>query len=306
MATAAEAAYRRLLVALWVLVRTAGSPAAVGGIDAAAADCRLALREAIADEPHVIVQERGGALFVNGLRIRPDVANFAAIAGCIELLQRRRIGELLVLAGASAAEFADLARCWCDPGAADLDAALRARCTGILVAQRTADELAAEQQDSGRPAPSQLGAVFTMQQFTSLLGPVGPLSGRRARAVLQAVLHGLLRSPRGLEPLAGVRHDPAANVDALRACVLAVRAAEELGWGQDRCIAAGTLALLGGAAAVDGEPAVVDLARAARTVVAMLAAADQPEVVLATLQQSGRLSAEIAAAMTSTLLVAVN
>jgi hypothetical protein len=305
LAAAGEVPYRRLLVALWVLVRTAGNRTGDAAVDGAAADCLQALREVIGGEPHVIVQERAGALFVNGVRIRPDVANFAAIAGFSDLLRRYRITELMVGPSATSADFGHLARSWCDPTeAADLDAALRRRgCAGISTAQQWNDADAEELQPMAqKPSSSQLGAVFTMQQFTSMLGPAGPLSGRRARAVLQAVLHGLLHSPTGLAPLAGVHHDSSAGIDALRACVLAVRSAEELGWSQDRCIAAGTLALLGGADGVGGDRPTVDLARAARKVVSMLAASDQPEGVLAALRSQGQLTPATARAMANALV----
>jgi hypothetical protein len=311
VATACEAAYRRLIAALWVLVRTAGSNGPPAAVAAAAAACQQALVAASGDRPHLVVQDQNGALLVDGERIAPDVANFAAIAGCLGLMQRHGIGELTLLPHVAAGDLETLARCWNQAAhGAELEALLRAHaCAGISVGVQAwhGEVLATTSPSALSAVPSQLSAVFTMQQFAGLLGPAGPLSGRRARAVLQAVLHGLLHSPRGLDPLVGARQgrDAIMSIDALRACVLAVRAAEDLGWRPERCIAAGTAALLGAADADTGvavDPDTTGLARAARIVVAMLAAAERPETVIETLRQTGQLSGEIAAAMTTTLV----
>src|SRR5262249_55679474 len=153
-----------------------------------------------AGETHFVLQERAGALYANGARIRPGVDSFSAIAGLADLLHGSGVGELLLLPPTRAEDLIALARCW--PAAAPasaLEAALAARgCDGIPVGP--SDTPAAPPAE--RRADSLLGVVYSLQQFAADLAPAGPLGGRRGRAALQAVLHGLLGSPHGLAPLA--------------------------------------------------------------------------------------------------------
>ncbi|MGE3174286.1 MAG: hypothetical protein AB7O97_16780 [Planctomycetota bacterium] len=304
----ADAPYRRLVAALWVLVRTASSGGAGGELEAAAERCWRCIGEAVTDGTHFVLQERHGALFANGLRVRPDVASFAATAGITALLQDNNITELLLLPSVRAEDLVLLGRCWNRVGAdRDLEQVLRqSGCAGVHVAHGDPHaRLLAEPMAGSATAPSQLGAVFTMQQFAQSLGPAGPLSGVRARGVLQTVLHRLLRSQGGLEPLARMQRDPQANALAVRACVLAVRTAEELLWDDDRSIAAGIAALLGPAQASDGDAEVAELARAAQAVAAVLGGDAGPEAAVQSLRMLGQLPASVAGAMEQALAIAV-
>lgn len=309
MPTPADQPYRRLVAALWVLVRTAGARAVEGQLGAAANDCWRCLADVLAGSPHFVLQEHGGALFANGLRIRPDVASFAATAGITALLQDNDISELLLMPEATAADFELLARCWHDPGARQgLDAALRQRgCVGIHTAHRGQSEEMPVEPVVAPPvaqAPSQLGAVFTMQRFAAALGTAGPLSGGRARAVLQAVLHRLLRSPGGLEPLARLQRDPVAHSEAVRAAVLAVRTAEELGWDDERGLLTGIAALLGKGQPEGDDVEVAELARAAQAVAALIGTRSPPDAAVQQLEQDGQLSDLVGRAMAQALAAA--
>lgn len=207
---------------------------------------------------------------------------------------------------ATPADLALLGRCWHDQGArGGLDGLLRQRgCVGAHVAHAGAAEPVFDEQlpAPAIAAPSQLGAVFTMQRFAAALGPIGPLSGVRARAVLQNVLHRLLRLPGGLEPLGRMQRDPVANAEAVRACVLAVRTAEELGWDDERSTQAGIAALLGAAAASGGDFEVAELARAARGVATLIGAHDGPTEAVERLQLHGQLPAFVGEAMAQALV----
>ena len=303
-----EQLYRRLVAALWVLVRTAGTRGADAQLREAAVECQRRIGEALGEATHFVLQEHDGALFGNGLRIRPDVAAFAATAGITALLQDNEVSELLLLPTAGVDDLMVLGRCWHDPRArGGLEALLAERgCAGVHVAHRGAHEpLPIEgtaTPATAATAPSQLGAVFTMQRFAAAVGPVGTLSAGRARAVLQSVLHRLLRQPAGLEPLARMLRDPQAHAEAVRACVLGVRTAEELGWDDERCLAAGIAALLGAAQASDGDAEVAELARAAQAVAALLCGHDGPLQAIERLQLHGELPAFVGAAMEQALV----
>lgn len=87
----AGAPYRSLVTALWVLLRTAATGPAEADLSAADGPCWRRLEEALRLESHVMLRERGGALFVNGLRVRPDMAAFAVggVSGLIlEAMER--------------------------------------------------------------------------------------------------------------------------------------------------------------------------------------------------------------------------
>lgn len=303
MAAVGEASYRRITAELWVLLRTAGSAGSPAAVAAAAASLAAVLGGVLADETHFVLQERQGALFCNGMRIRPDVASFAAIAGVTALMQEHGVEELMLMPAARAADLERLARGWSDPVAvADLERNLASQgCQGVIVTQSGAAAAPAPQSCAAPSAPSQLGAVFTMQQFAAALEPMGPLTDHRARLILQSVLDRLLHSRAGLEPLARVQRDPVAHAEAVRACVLAVRTAGELAWPEDRGTAAGVAALLGPAAASDGDAEVADLARAARAVASLLAADADPAAAVDSLVLHGQLAAGVADAMLDAL-----
>jgi hypothetical protein len=303
MPTTADAPYRQLLAALWVLLRTAST----GGesLPMAASECWRCLGEVLLGGTHFVLQERNGALYANGRRIRPDVASFAAIAGITALLQDNDVSELLLLPEVTADDLQTMAHCWQVAGArTDFEQVLRQRgCIGIHVAHgrdglSPIDPVA---EPAIASAPSQLGAVFTMQRFAAALGATGPLGDQRARAVLQTVLHRLLRSPDNLEALERIQRDPVAHGEGVRACVLAVRTAEELGWDDQRSTAAGVAALLGPAAASHGDAEVAELARASAAVAALIGVSDGPDQAVERLHLHGQLPAFVGRAMEQAL-----
>jgi len=306
-AAGVERSYLDFLTALWVLVRTAGSGAAADAVDAAAAACARALTAAFANESHFVLQERVGALFANGARMRPGVDAFAALAGITDLMASVGVGELLWMPPANDADLALLARSWHGAHAAgELQTALaQGGCAGIHVgpAAVTSEPRAAAGDGDG----SQLGAVCSLQRFAGDLAATGPLGGRRARAALQRVLQALMRSPCGLAPLEQLV-DRAARRTAVQASVLAVRAADGLGWTDARSASAGIEALLAGASFDDaelasGDPEVARLAAASRSVAAGLGGGppDAADALLGEMQAADRLSPALACAMAQAL-----
>src|SRR5580765_7545695 len=257
-AAGVERSYRDFLTALWVLVRTAGSGAAGEAVDAAAAACARALAAAFANESHFVLQERAGALFANGARMRPGVDTFVALAGITDLMAAAGVGELLWMPPADHADLALLARTWhAAHGAGDLQTALaQGGCAGIHVGPAA---VTSEPPPDAAGDGSQLGAVCSLQRFAGELAATGPLGGRRARAALQRVLQALMHSPCGLAPLQ-LLVDRAARRSAVQASVLAVRAADGLGWSDARTASAGIQALLADSDLADGDAEVAQLA----------------------------------------------
>lgn len=286
--------YRELVAALWATLRCGAAHVPDSDLLQAAAGAAAALRRLAAREPHLVLQERTGALFANGVCLRPDVDSFSTISGIVELMRGHRIGEVLLLARADADSFVTAARVLAT-GADDLEAALRAAgCEGVHVAQSgdagaaeagpwpgadpAAQSFSARETDGGRErvpfhgganggavATSHLSAVFTMQRFCAAVDHEGPLGGARARAILQDALEALLSHPDGLAPLLSLEPHGEELVHVVRATVLAVRVAECLGWESERCLLAGVLALRGEGAAIDDDDA-GELGRVARRV----------------------------------------
>jgi hypothetical protein len=300
-AAGVERSYLDFLTALWVLVRTAGSGAAADAVDAAAAACARALAAAFANESHFVLQERSGALFANGARMRPGVDTFAALAGITDLMAAAGVGELLWMPPADHAGLALLARTWhAAHRAVDLHTALaQGGCAGIHVGPAA---VTSEPPPDAIADGSQLGAVCSLQRFAGELAATGPLGGRRARAALQRVLQALMHSPCGLAPLQ-LLVDRAARRSAVQASVLAVRAADGLGWSDARTAGAGIQALLADSTLADGDAEVAQLAAASRSVAAGLGGspADAADALLGELQAADRLSPALARAMAQAL-----
>lgn len=290
----AGSAHRGLVLALWALLRASATKGCEKEALAAARECCARLEEARADGPHFVLQLRGGALHGNGARIRPDVKHFAPTAGLVAMLQQVGVSDVLLLANVTADDLLAFARCLAGSRAGEGvgEALLREGCTTIQVGQ-DADpepEFDDEPREARRPSEqstSQLGAVFLMQRFASLLERRGPLAGLRARTILQNVLNRMIRRGPGLEPLARLARGGIAAAESVRACVLAVLAAEELSWSEDRGLEAGVVALVGAAAAEPKDTEVSQLGGAAVAVARMLADAERPAVAVDKLQREG-------------------
>jgi hypothetical protein len=136
-----------------------------------------------------------------------------------------------------------------------------------------------------------------MQRLAQAIGRRGPLAGRRARTILQDVLHRMLRRPEGLLPLARLPQAGPAVTEAVNACVLAVRAAERLDWPQDRGLDAGVAALLGSGLVRDVDVSALQLGAAAASVASLLAAAERPGDAIDRVQAQGAATDEVCEAM---------
>lgn len=291
----AGGAHRGLVLALWALLRASATKGCEREAAAAARECRARLEEAVAGGPHFVLQLRGGALHGNGARIRPDVTHFAPTAGLVAMLQQRGVSDLLLLAEVTADDLLAFARCLSTQreGEGLGEALLREGCATIQVGQdadpapELGDELRAAAARRPLAPPSQLGAVFLMQRLANALERRGPLAGLRARTILQNVLHRMIRGGPGLEPLARLSRGGADAAEAVRACVLAVRAAEEMSWTEDRGLDAGVAALVGAAVADSADAEASQLGAAAVAVARMLAAVDRPATAVDRLQRDG-------------------
>lgn len=296
----ADEAQRAFVLSLWRLLRTAASAFGDTALRECAEACHSRFAAARNGEPHYVLQLRSGSLHGNGCRIRPDMLHFVAVADVVAMLQRLGVSDLLLLAEASADDFASLASALAEAERGeDLgDSLLRAGCANIQVAQDACDEFVGDGDVPRRPAaPSQLGAVFTMQRLAQAIGRRGPLAGRRARTILQNVLHRMLRRPEGLLPLAHLPTSGPAVTEAVNACVLAVRTADRLGWPEDRSHDAGVAALLGAGLVCDVDVGALQLGAAAAAVASLLAAAGRPAEAIDRVQSQGVASDEVCEAM---------
>ena len=296
----ADEAQRAFVLALWTLLRTAASRLGDAAVRECAEACCARFAVAHGGAPHYVLQLRAGSLHGNGSRIRPDTVHFAAIAEVVAMLQRLGVSDLLLLADAGAADFATLAIAIASSERGD-DFGLRllqGGCSNIQVAQDPGVEFGGDGEAPRRAvAPSQLGAVFTMQRLAQAIGRRGPLAGRRARTILQDVLHRMLRRPEGLLPLARLPQAGPAVTEAVNACVLAVRAAERLDWPQDRGLDAGGAALLGSGLVRDVDVSALQLGAAAASVASLLAAAERPGDAIDRVQAQGAATDEVCEAM---------
>lgn len=293
----AGGAHRGLVLALWALLRASATKGCERESGAAARECRARLEQAMAGDPHFVLQLRGGALHGNGARIRPDLTHFAPTAGLVAMLQQRGVSDVLLLANVTADDLLAFARCLATDRAGEGlgEALLREGCATIQVGQDAdqapefADDLREATARRTAAPPSQLGAVFLMQRFADLLERRGPLAGMRARTILQNVLHAMIRRGPGLEPLGRLARGGAAAAESVRACVLAVRAAEELSWSEDRGLDAGAAALVGEASAGAADAEAAQLGAASVAVAKMLAAAERPAAAVGRLWRDGAL-----------------
>lgn len=297
----ADEAQRAFVLALWKLLRTAASSFGDAALRERAVACHGSFALARGGEPHYVLQLRSGSLHGNGCRIRPDTFHFVAVAEVVAMLQRVGVSDLLLSAEASAEDFGRLASTLAiAERGEDLGASLlRAGCANIQVAQDAGDEFVGDGEEVPRraAAPSQLGAVFTMQRLAQAIGRRGPLAGRRARTILQNVLHRMLRRPEGLVPLARLPQAGPDVAEAVNACVLAVRTADRLGWPEDRCHDAGVAALLGAGLVCDVDVGALQLGAAAAAVACLLAAAQRPTEAIDRVQGQGIATDEVCEAM---------
>lgn len=217
---------------LWQLLRTAEEPAALADDLTTAADrAAAALAAAMRGESHLVLQQRSGALVVNGVRLRLHVDEFAAHEGLADRLRRHGVGELLFEAGMQAGALLTLVGCYAGSVAGsdeDPEAILQRHGVVGVHASRLEDPAAstaswcarkhgAEPSDQG----SRLRAVFLHHTLVAAHGTAGIVPRHRVHLVLQAVADRLLREPAGLEPLLVLQQDPAGLETAVHVCVLA-------------------------------------------------------------------------------------
>jgi hypothetical protein len=297
-----ESGLQRLVASLWVLVMTARSGPSSKKLEGVARASAEALSEPLRQHSHLVLQERDGGLYVNGHRVRPDVQGFAATAGIAQTMQQWGVGELFFGGEATVDELLQFARTVAQQAAGrDLSTLLRDQgCESINASQAALAPLASARAESARLTPrppSQLGAMFTMQQLSTAMDRDGPLSGSAAFTVLQAVVGRLLADRSCLASLQRVERHPLAHREALRACVLAVRAADAMGWDEERSLSAGAAALLGVVDTACRDVDAANLARAARAVATLLDTSRSPEDVLSDMLMHGQLDGLFADAL---------
>jgi len=240
--------YRRLATALWVLARTVGLPGvSAEQTSAAAAAAEQALLSALAGENHFVLQERGGALFANGVRLRLDVEGFAAAEGLGALLRRCGIGELLLTPAARAADLLAWARCCNGSFAPDQDPQarlLQSGSDGVYAAGRAVPEVEPAAAAAAANSSSQLRSVFLQNQLMAAFAPSLPVPRRIAQSVLQAVAEALLGEAEGLQQLQHLQRDPPRLAAGVHAAVLSALLARAVGCDDPLVVSIAAAALL--------------------------------------------------------------
>lgn len=218
-----DAAYRRLIAALWVLVRTASIHDAAR-LQQAAIDAHAALALVLQHENHVILQEREGALLLNGRRLQLDLEGYAATAAIAAALVALGIGELLLTAAAGTDDlqtFAHWAAAVATPGDAEAQLSALGLC-GIHASNRSAEPPtpAIPLRTAPPPPTSQLRSMFVHGKLIAAFASTPFADGHAAKVVLQTVVERLLHEPTGPAALLLLQQDPEALTHAVQAAVL--------------------------------------------------------------------------------------
>jgi hypothetical protein len=244
-----DALHRRCVAALWRLVETtrAGSEAAVAS---AVAQATAAVREAMGQEPFLIVHERGGALHVDGRALAVDADLFQPARGLAAAMQRHGVGETLFDQGVAEADL----RAWAVAFArGDAPPAEVERVHSAVRTAQAAPALPLRRLASGAAADSRLRAVYVQHR---LLEAVGDSAGPAplVRSALHGLVERLLELDRGLEPLAELQRRPGALALGLRRAVAAIVLGRVAGLA-DRSLATLGIAALGTAVQLAAQPA---------------------------------------------------
>jgi hypothetical protein len=230
--------YRRVLVALFVLVRTAGTKALQPEQElGAATECMTALEKVLTSESHFVLQERDGVLTTNGTRVALDVEMFAAIATLVGTMRQLGIGELLCTREVTGAGLIALARYAAGrlpaPDGLEPESHLRnIGALGIHAALRSrpvVDPALLRQGESMSGAASQLRSVFLQNRLMAGFDQRRGIPARMAKVVVQAVVDRLLAEPNGIAPLIYLQLQPLLLPPAVQACVLAALLGRALG-----------------------------------------------------------------------------
>lgn len=243
-----DAAHADAVVALWALLGaaaallpcdTAAASQGVTAPGAAAAVAQRAIARARGEDGYLLLVEREGSLLVNGRRLLPTLAGYAAAQGVAEVLRAGGVAEVLFDATVDAEalwEWARSARAGL-PGAEPAPGVHQSRAGEGPVALATPRRQRLD-------APSNLSAVFLMHRLHRTLPARLGVAPVVAKAALALVVDRLLAEPLGLEWLQRLDAVPRRLDRNLQVAVVAVLVLRGMGWPAARLADAGVAALL--------------------------------------------------------------
>ncbi|GAB4150844.1 MAG: hypothetical protein Fur0037_19500 [Planctomycetota bacterium] len=224
-----------MLAGLWGLVR-AGIERP-GSVPEAAAGVRRAVLEAAGPERQVILQERAGALFVNGRRIRANAENYAGLRGFRLSLAALGVRELALERDVSAEDLQELARF-----VRERESGERTTLADHLARRGVRTVFAGEQAELGEgeveatggvSGPSRLRTAFVRARFLAAFTPTALASRETALAASMAIGKRILKDSEGRQGLARLEASPEAMMHGVQCAVIAFSAAEAIGWDGD-------------------------------------------------------------------------
>jgi hypothetical protein len=238
-----DAAHAEAVVALWALLGAAGAVADAPvepGKSEAAARAQRAIARARGEDGYLLLVARDGSLLVNGRRLRPSLAGFAAAHGLAEVLRASGVGEVLFDAAVDVAALWQWAAAACAgvPGTAP---------SAPGVHQSPAGEAPVGPMRRGPETPtmvSNLASVFLQHRLHRALPALPGVAPAAAKAALALVVDRLLAEPLGLEWLQRLDAVPGRLDTNLQVAVVVVLLLRGMGWPPAALPDAGVAALL--------------------------------------------------------------
>lgn len=235
-----DAAHAEAVVALWALLGAArAEPRARMPSLAAAARDAIGRARGGGGGNHLLLAERAGSLLVDGRRLRPSLAGFAAARGVADCMRSCGVSEVLFDGDVDAESLWS----WAVAMAAGTgDAAEPAR--GVHQSRADDARPSAPRGAAQGESPSRLPAVFLQHRLRDALAGLPGIRPAGAMMALALVVERLQAERGGIELLQRLSSRPGQLDQALIVAVVAVLILRGIGWPSERLADAGVAALL--------------------------------------------------------------
>ncbi len=215
--------YRAVARKLFVLLRTGECrPTSGAEVDLALAECMREITSCLEHEPHLLLQERSGYLFGNGVRIPRELDGWEAVEGLVSYLHSRGHAGLMFERGVRSDEL--LALVGVLSGDQPLDTHLARACLERVQVLESAGPEAAP-----APAATFLQSVYVAQNLVAWVDPARFPDLPEAKRILTAVAEALLDDRTALDAFSELAAAPDRARAAVNDCVVAVKAGVDLG-----------------------------------------------------------------------------
>ncbi len=229
--------HRDVVARTFALVRSVDAsgiaPAALhDAVDAASA----AIAEVLALEQSLLLQERAGILFCNGVKLRPDFRVLAAAEGLGGYFRRANVAGILFEEGLTAAELHEVAR-WLGRG-------MTAPPDWPHVHWIEQWDEPPGETTHGRERSTYMRKLYFVQRFLDALAGASELDRRSQREAVSVLVDALLDDPASMATVTVLQAEPEdCFATAVRRSVLAVWFGKSLGLDGEVLDRAGTTAL---------------------------------------------------------------